>query len=420
MVATRSTDRDPRWCLTASLVLAVALATVGAGCSSGGGSSSKETTGTTTAEAATCPSGLSASRPGVCVDTADPRAERFATLVARLRKEYKLRASIFGLWTGEKQLVGGALGSALPGVAASVDDHYRISNVTEGITSTLLLRLVDQGKLSLDDPVSNWLPWLPDAKKVTLRMLASSSSGYADYVTNPKFEKALLADPFRLWRPAEIIRLGVSQPSLFQPGTSWAFSDTNFMILGDVLTKAGGEPLGTQIRKQILDRLGLDQTTMAYTADVPAPTMHGYDPERGVYEDATNWSPSWAQYTGAMTSDLADMGRWARALGTGEVVSATSHKEQVGPATVGLGPLREAFYYGLGVGVAKGWIFSNPHLPGYSGFLAYYPPDKLSLVIESTPDLGNPDEVNDSQAIFVHAARLLTPDSAPNLVQRVN
>ena len=140
----------------------------------------------------------------------------------------------------------------------------------------LTRQLRDAGKLSLDDPVSKWLPWLPDAKRVTLRMLASSTSGYADYVTNPKFEKALHADPFRLWRPAEIIRLGVSQPSLFQPGTSWAFSDTNFMILGDVLTKAGREPLGTQIRKQILDRLGMDQTTMAYTPAVPAPSPRSW------------------------------------------------------------------------------------------------------------------------------------------------
>jgi hypothetical protein len=90
----------------------------------------------------------------------------------------------------------------------------------------------------------------------------------------------------------------------------------------------------------------------------------------------------------------------------------------VGPSNVGLGPLTKNFYYGLGVGVASGWIFSNPHLPGYNGFMAYFPPKKLSLVMISTPAIGNPDQINDTQAIFVRAAKILTPNSAPRLTQR--
>lgn len=350
----------------------------------------------------------------MCLDVKDPRAKRVATLIARLRHKYNLYASIFEVWSGDKPIATGAFGSALPGAPASVADHFRISDVTETFTSTLLLMLVDQGKLSLDDPVSKWLPSLPHANQVTLGMLASSTSGYADYVTNPTFVKALRQNPFRLWRVPEIIRLGVSRPSLFAPGKSWAFSDTNFMILGDILTRVGGEPLGDQIRKRILDRLGLDNTAMQYTADVPAPVLHGYDPERGDYQDATNWSPSWAQYTAAMTSNLADMGRWAQALGRGAMLSAASHRKQVGPGNVGLGPLTNRFYYGLGVGVASNWIFSNPHLPGYSGFLGYFPPRKLSVAIWGTPAIGNPDQINDSQAIFAQVAQILTPNSAPN------
>jgi CubicO group peptidase (beta-lactamase class C family) len=391
------------------------FATLVAGCGSGG--HSPTTRGSSVQQR--CATGLSQAGSGVCLDEKDPRAKRVAALIAQLQHKYNLYASIFEVWSGGKPLASGALGSALPGVPASVADHFRISDVTETFTATLLLRLVEQGKLRLDDPISKWLPSLPRASRVTVGMLAASTSGYADYVTNPTFVKALRQNPFRLWRVPEVIHLGVSQPPLFPPGTSWAFSDTNFMILGDILTRVGGEPLGDQIRTQILDRLGLDNTTMPYTADVPAPVLHGYDPERGDYQDATNWSPSWAQYTGAMTSNLADMGRWAQALGTGELLSAPSHREQVGPTNVGLGPLTQKFYYGLGVGVASGWIFSNPHLPGYSGFLAYFPPKKLSVAIWATPAMGNPDQINDSQAIFARVARILTPNSAPKLAQRV-
>jgi CubicO group peptidase (beta-lactamase class C family) len=366
-----------------------------------------------------CAAGLSQAGPGVCLDEKDPRARLVATRIAQLRRKYNLYASIFEVWSGGKPIASGAFGSALPGTPASVADHFRISDVTETFTSTLLLMLVDRGKLHLDDPISKWLPSLPRANRVTLGMLASSTSGYADYVTNPTFVKALRQNPFRLWPVPEIIRLGVSQPSLFAPGTSWAFSDTNFMILGDILTRVGGEPLGDQIRKQILDRLGLDDTAMQYTADVPSPVLHGYDPERGDYQDATNWSPSWAQYTASMTSNLGDVGRWAQALATGELLSSASHAKQVGPGNVGLGPLTKQFYYGLGVGVASNWIFSNPHLPGYSGFLGYFPPEKLSVAIWATPAMGNSDQINDSQAIFAQVAQILTPSSAPKLAQRV-
>jgi D-alanyl-D-alanine carboxypeptidase len=399
----------------AALAIGVVLAVLLASCGSG---SRSPASGSTSAEQR-CSAGLSPAGPGVCLDQHDRRGKRVAALIARLRRGYDLNASIFEIWSGSKPLASGAFGSALPGVAASVADHFRISDVTETFTTTLLLRLVEQGKLRLDDPISKWLPSLPRANRVTVGMLAASTSGYADYVTNPTFVKALRQNPFRLWRVPEVIRLGVSRPPLFPPGTSWAFSDTNFMILGEILTRVGGEPLGDQLRTQILDRLGLDNTTMPYTADVPAPVLHGYDPERGDYQDATNWSPSWAQYTAAMTSNLADMGRWAQALGTGELLSAASHREQVGPASVGLGPLTQKFFYGLGVGVASGWIFSNPHLPGYSGFLAYFPPERLSVAIWSTPAQGNSDQINDSQAIFARVAEILTPNSAPNLTQRV-
>ena len=91
----------------------------------------------------------------------------------------------------------------------------------------------------------------------------------------------------------------------------------------------------------------------------------------------------------------------------------------MGPGNVGLGPLTKQFYYGLGVGVASKWIFSNPHLPGYSGFLGYFPQRKLSVAIWATPAIGNSDQINDSQAMFAQVAQILTPNSAPKLAQRV-
>jgi D-alanyl-D-alanine carboxypeptidase len=397
----------------AALGCVVVVAVLAAGCGSSGG-------GNRQGFGASCGKGLKEASPNVCVDPADPKASQVADLVERLRKRYRLNASVFGVWNGSDQLVTGALGEALPGVPATRDLHFRVCNVTESFTTTLLLKYVDDGTVSLDDPISKWFPSIPRASRVTLGMLAGTTSGIADYVTSKSFPGEYHKDPFRQWRPEQLVEIGTSLPPLFAPGKSWAFSDTNFMLLGEILAKVGGKPVGAQLREKILDPLGLHDTAMQYTAQVPPPVLHGYDPERGDYQDTTFWSPTWATYTGNMTSTLADMGKWVPALGTGSLLSKESHENQVGPGHVGLGKLTAKRYYGMGVAVASGWILSNPHCAGYNGIQAYYPPKKISLVIFSTPGMGNPDGINDSQEIFVQLTKLLTPDSVPELPQRVD
>jgi D-alanyl-D-alanine carboxypeptidase len=255
-----------------------------------------------------------------------------------MRSTYSLRSVVFGVWDGQKQVIAGAVGNAYPGVDATRAVHIRIGNTTESIETTLLLQLVDRRKIRLSDHLSKWFPALPDADKITVAMLASSTSGYFHYVKDERFVSAVHTNPFRHWTPRELVAVGVSHPMLFAPGTSWSFSDTNFVLLGEILQRVGRMPVSAQIEKMILRPLGMRNTQMTTTAYTPSPVLHGYTSERGVYEDDTFWSPSWATYTGDMTSNLWDMGRWARAAGTGSVLSASSHARQWAPDAVGLGP----------------------------------------------------------------------------------
>jgi D-alanyl-D-alanine carboxypeptidase len=368
---------------------------------------------------ASCGSGQKRVSANVCVDRGDAKASQVARLIKQQRKRNKLNASIFDVWKGGNQLVTGAIGEAPPGVPATRDLHFRICNVGESMTTTLPLRYVEEGRLKLDDPISKWFPDLPRAHRVTVRMLARSTSGIADYVTAPSFVKAFYAHLFRAFRPQELVRIGVSLPPLFAPGKSWAFSDTNFVLLGEILTKVGGKPLATQLREALLDRLGLHDTAMQRTAQAPSPVLHGYSyDEGGDYADSTFWSLSWATYSGDLTSNLGDMGAWARALGTGALLSKRSHQLQVGRANVGLGTLTSNHYFGMGVAVSKGWIFSNPHCGGYNGIVAYYPPKKIAAVLFSTPAIGNPDAINYNQPIFYKLAKLLTPRHVPDFPPR--
>jgi D-alanyl-D-alanine carboxypeptidase len=346
---------------------------------------------------------------------APPSGKKITRTVRALMKRYPLRSTLFGVWVDGRRLASGALGQSRPGVRATTADHFRIGNVTESLTTTLLLRLVDQGRVRLEDPLSRWFPRLPNAGQVTVGMLARSVSGYPDFVTTPRFQRAFNANPFRRWRFSELIRIAFSRPPLFAPGTSWAFSDTNFVLLGEVLRHVGGMPLERLLRRQILSRLGLRQTEMRLDSHIPAPVLHGYSRWHGRYVDSTSWSPSWAPRNGNMISTLGDMGKWARALGTGSLLSPQSHALQIGPQNVGLGPLTASLYYAMGFGVSNGWIAANPQLMGYNGVVSYLPAKRTAVVVFVTQGPKGKPSVAYASAIYNRLGALLAPEQRPSL-----
>jgi D-alanyl-D-alanine carboxypeptidase len=348
-------------------------------------------------------------------NAARPSAKKITQTVRALTEKYPLRSTLFGVWVKGRPLVTGALGKSQPGVAATRADHFRIGNVTQSFMVTLLLELVDEGRVRLDDPLSNWFPNLPGGQQVTLGMLARSTSGYADYVTTDAFEKRYDENPFQRWKVPELVDLAFERPALFAPGTSWAFSDTNFLLLGKALRRIGGEPVDRLLRREILVPLGLDETRMSTGPHIPAPVMHSYTSERGQYEESTEWSPSWAKRTGNMTSTLGDMGRWATALGTGSVVSPQAHALQVGPENVGLGPLTEDRYYAMGSVVSNGWIFNNPQLLGYNGVVSYLPSKRTAVVAFTTMGPKADPTVAYASAIANGIGKLVDREHPPDL-----
>jgi D-alanyl-D-alanine carboxypeptidase len=339
------------------------------------------------------------------------RARAIVDAVRAVKTQYGSHAIVWGAWLGRRRLTVGAVGSALPGVPARPDQHFRTGNTAEWFMGTLLLRMVDRHEIRLDDPISRWYPDLPDADEVTVGMLASSISGYNDFVTTDAFVDAYAADPFRQWRADELIAIAMSKPALFPPGTSWAFSDTNFVLLGQILERVARKPLGDLYRENLFAPLGMRQTRANPNAEVPAPALHGYETERGVYEDATNWSPSWVPGVANVTSTVADLGRWVRSYRS--LLSARSGRQQTAPDQVGKGPLTDRNYYAIGIGVTGGWIASNPQLMGYNGIAAYLPSKRLSFVVYTTLGRTTDPDLAPATAVFLDVAQKLAPGNIP-------
>ncbi|MEU4729037.1 serine hydrolase domain-containing protein [Streptomyces sp. NPDC023588] len=355
-----------------------------------------------------CPTGQ-VSRGDTCLP-AD--AEDFTKRqVADALKKYKLTAAMAEVWVDGERVSTAAAGEAMTGFPATTDMRFRIGSVAIPYMTTELLKLVDEGRVKLDDKLSRWRPDLPHADEITLKMLASASSGYADYVTDKTFIAELYKNPFRNWTAQERVKIAVSRPLVRPPGSGFAYSHANWVLLGEIISKVRGKPLGEVMREDILKPLGLSHTDISSTAEIPAPVLHGFDNERGVFEDATYWSPSWTVAEGAvMTGTLEDMAKSFAAIGEGKLLTPESHKLQLTPVVKVNGNTG----FALGLPVQNTWIIQNPSFAGYAGTVAYLPSKKIAIATVATQGLGSTAR-NASSNVLQAIANHLAPERPVNL-----
>ena len=350
-----------------------------------------------------------------------------------------LRSVIIKVTQGDQVVTRQAFGTSMKGVPATTDMHFPNGNVAFAYVGTLLMEFVDEHKVGLDDTIDRWMPNLPEADKVTLKMLANHTSGYPDYETDPAFIAAYYADPFHIWTFQERLAYAFSRPVLFAPGTNWAYAHTNFMILGEILAKIGGKPLATLLSEKVLGPMGLTGTAESQTSAVPSPVLHSYTSERrealgipagtAFYEESTFWNRQWGTPIGANeTTTIDDMATSAVQVGTGSLLSESSYEAMTGPNLVGFGnadpscapacrAMTDALNFGLGVVRSGSWILQAPSLTGYSETMAYLPSQEIAIAVVITflPAAYDAQGNNASSAdsIFRSIGALMAPNDPP-------
>lgn len=370
--------------------------------------------------------------------TPEDQAEAIIAIARETQAKHDLKAVIVRVTIDGQEVVTTALGESMTGVPATPEMRFRNGAVAFAYLSTLLLRFVDQGVVGLDDTIDAWLPDLPDADQVTLRMVTNNTAGYPDYVQNQTLLKELAEHPFRQWTNGELIEIGLSTPRLFAPGTNWDYSHTNFVILAEALAKIGGKPLDVLMKEQVLDPMGLRHTVASSTPAIPEPALHAFSSERrqplGIapgtrfYEESTYWNPSWTVAEGLVqTTDIVDVATTMAAVGEGTILSPESHQAQINPDMLGFGTpiagcagcrtMNEQYNYGLGVVLHGKWILQNPLFSGYAAIGAYYPPGKLAVAVATTFGEESFDEQGNYtsgwQAIFEAIGAYLAPEATP-------
>jgi D-alanyl-D-alanine carboxypeptidase len=202
---------------------------------------------------------------------------------------------------------GGRTQAAASGAGARADQRFRVGSVTKTFTATIVLQLVDEGKLGLDDPVARYLPGLvPAARGITIRELLEHRSGLANYTDDQSW--LARAERSNTIRPRDVLRFAASKDPVFRAGSQWEYSNTNYAALGLVIEKLTGQTFAHELNRRILIPLRLAHTQLAATRRVA-----------GLSDPGTNPTLPWA--AGGMVSDGADVARFFSVLLSGRLIS---------------------------------------------------------------------------------------------------
>ncbi len=321
---------------------------------------------------------------------------------------------IAGVWAGDRGWTAtlGTSGGRTPR-RPTLADHTRIGSVTKTMTGTLVLQLVDEGRLRLDDTIDRWFPGLAGADRITIRQLGEMSSGIQSYTRLESFTDRYFARPRTVWSPADLMAIGWKLPRLFEPGQSFDYSNTNFLMLGRIVERVTRKPLARVMRERLFAPLGMRHTAYPTTSRLPRPYWRGVTVQGsadGSMRDATNWSPTFAGAAGQVTSTLGDLRRWTRALGTGSLLRPATQRARLRPNP---SSARGDMAYAFAVGKDSGWVLHSGELPGYNTQVAYLPARKLAVVVLVNADVPGADGRNPAPAIFTALRRVVAPGTVP-------
>jgi CubicO group peptidase (beta-lactamase class C family) len=271
------------------------------------------------------------------------------------------------------------------GRAASVQTRYAVGSISKQFTAAALLMLQEQGKLSLDDHVSQYFPDLTRAGEVTIRQLLSHTSGYEDYAP----QDYIIPDWTRPTTPQAVVEHWARKPLDFDPGTKWQYSNTNFVLAARIFEKVSGRSLVEFLREKIfapLDMQSASDWPPGQPADATAYTRYAVGPPRPTQREAAGW------YYGAgeLAMTPADLAKWDMAFLGRKILSARSWDELEREVKLANG---DSTHYALGLAVGE--INDMPvfeHSGEVSGFISsntVFPTRQGAVVVLSNQDVVN-------------------------------
>jgi D-alanyl-D-alanine carboxypeptidase len=352
--------------------------------------------------ATTVPAGTSAAAPSQPAYAAAVQEKITAAMTANVIPGAVVRISspAQGEWTGT--FGTGTIGRNAP---LTVNHHFRAGSITKTMTSTVILQLVQEGKLSLDDPIGKFRRGVPHGDRITIAQLAEMRSGLYSYTFDPRFNETLDNDPGKPWTPDELLTIAFAHPPDAEPGTRFDYSNTNIVLLGAVIEQLTGEPLEKVFGERIFSPLGMTQTSLPARTDatIPDPHPQGYSFGTNVStiqtyalpadqqaaalagtlkpNDETDANPSWAWAAGGAISTVPDLFTYVQALVDGRLLNPATQKVRMDSIQPTDPAHPEAAGYGIGIAKFGPLLGHDGQIPGFMTFTGQDPATGLTITI---------------------------------------
>ncbi len=266
-------------------------------------------------------------------------------------------------------------------VPATVDTVYRIGSITKQFTASAVMQLVEDGKLSLDDPIEKFLPDFPvRGRRITIRHLLNHTSGIKSYTS---LGLKYLAIKRQDISEEDLIATFKDQPDDFPPGEKWLYDNSGYYLLGVILEKATGYKYGDYVQRQLFTPLGLSSTLYCDVERIVKNRAAGY--QIGLDKSLRNAdfiSMKVPFAAGALCSTVKDLIAWNGALAGGNVVSAASYSQMTTPLKLANGQERP-YGFGLGLGEFDGHpqVEHGGGIDGFASMLMYFPKDGVTVAV---------------------------------------
>ena len=271
-----------------------------------------------------------------------------------------------------------------PPIPASSWMKYSIGSISKQFTAAAILMLAEEGKLSLDDPVSKYVSGLTRGNEVTIRELLSHTSGYQDYWPQD-YVMPMMLKPVT---PEQILDRWGHIPLDFDPGTKWQYSNTNYVIAGVIVEKVSGMPLWTLLGKRVFTPLAMASITDTNEHALPSTDPGGYFRYAlGPLRPAPKEGKGWMFAAGELAMTAADLAKWDISVINQTVLKPASYKDM---ETVVLLKNGAPTRYGLGVGVSivngHRMLEHGGEVSGFTAENIVVPDDKIAIVVLTNQD----------------------------------
>jgi D-alanyl-D-alanine carboxypeptidase len=270
-------------------------------------------------------------------------------------------------------------------VPLAPEQSFRIGSVTKQFAAAGLLKLIESGKVGLDDPLSKFLPDYPNGAKITVRQLLDHTSGIKSYTDIA----GIMDGPIRQdLSTAALVATFKDQPADFAPGEKWAYNNSGYVLVGALIEAASGKSWHAYLTESVLAPSGLEHTVHGADDALIAGMARGYTVKNAQVAPAAFLSMTQPHAGGALVSTVDDLHRWNRALHGGKVLSPASYAAMITPT----GQAIEAKY---GFGIERSTLRGHELLqhgggiPGFSSHLMYVPDAQLSVVVLQNAEVSN-------------------------------